>query len=55
VDDADAAFLRHRNGEARLGDGVHGGGHEREIELDGLGEAGAQVDFAREDFRISRD
>ena len=55
VDDADAAFLRHGDGEACLGDGVHGGGHERKIEPDVAREASSQIDFAREDFRVGRD
>ena len=37
VDDADAAFLRHGDGEARLGDGVHGGGHQRQVQADACG------------------
>ena len=34
VDDADAAFLRDGDREARLGDGVHRRGNERDVELD---------------------
>ena len=54
VDDADAAFLRHGDGEARLGDRVHGGGHQRKVEPDVAREARAEVDFARQDFRVGR-
>jgi hypothetical protein len=36
VDDAEAALLGHGDGQARLGDGVHGGGHERGGEGDPL-------------------
>ena len=38
VDDADAALLRDGDGQARLGHGVHGGGHERQVQLDIAGE-----------------
>ncbi len=30
VDDADAALLGHGDGQAELGNGIHGGGHQRE-------------------------
>jgi hypothetical protein len=38
VDDADAALLGDGDGQPRLGDGVHGGGHERQVQLDVAGE-----------------
>ncbi len=50
VDDAHAAGLRHGDGEARLGDGVHGGGNEGNAEFDRLGQAGSGVDLAGQDF-----
>src|SRR5436190_581330 len=34
VDDADAAFLRHGDGKARLGDRIHGGRDQRNVELE---------------------
>src|SRR5690606_24634264 len=40
--------------QARLGDGVHGGGYQRDIELDGAGEAGMQTDVARHYIGITR-
>ena len=43
VDDADTAFARDRNGHGRLGDGVHGGRHERDIERDVTGKACFQL------------
>ena len=54
VDDADAAFLRHGDGQARLGDGVHGGGQDGQAEADGAGELGAEVDFAGKDRGAGR-
>jgi CBS domain-containing protein len=52
VDDADAALLRERDGEARFGHRVHGGREERDVELDRPGEAGGEADFAGEDGRV---
>ncbi len=49
VDHAHAAGLGHGDGEAGLGDGVHGGGDQRNAELDGPREAGAGVDLAGKD------
>ena len=49
VQDADAALLRQRNRQTRFGDGVHGGGHQREIQFDGASQPGFQTDFARQD------
>ena len=42
VDDANAALLGQRNGEARLGHGVHGRRHQRNVQLDAAGETGTQ-------------
>ena len=55
VNDADAAFLGDGDGEARLGDGVHGGRQQRQIEADAAGELGGEVDLARQNFRVGRD
>ena len=46
VHDAHAAFLGEGNGEARLRHRVHGGGQQRDIQLDGAREAGGEADFA---------
>ena len=50
VDHAHAAGLGHGDGKARLGDGVHGGGDQRNAQLDRLGQAGAGIDLAGKDF-----
>ena len=47
VDDADAAGLRHGDGQPRLGDGVHGGRQDRQVELDVAGDAGADIGLGR--------
>jgi hypothetical protein len=49
VHDAHAAFLRHGDGEACLGDRVHGGGEDGDAEPHIARELGAEVDFAGED------
>ena len=55
VDDADAAFLRDRDREARFGDRVHGGGQDRQIETDRAGELRAQIGVARQEIGVRRD
>ncbi len=47
VNDTDAAFLRHRDGRLRLGDRVHGRGHERDAEPQLPRQPGRKIDFAR--------
>ena len=54
VDDADSAFLGDRDREARLGDGVHRRGNEREVQPDAAGQLRRQVDLARQYFRVRR-
>ncbi|MGX0984954.1 hypothetical protein AB7M67_006063 [Bradyrhizobium japonicum] len=54
VDDAEAAGLRHGDRHAGFGDRVHGGGHDRDVERNGAGDAGADVDLARHDVRQAR-
>ena len=51
VNHADAAGLRHGDRHARLGDGVHRRGDDRNIERDGAGDAGADIDVARQHIR----
>ena len=51
MDDADAAGLRHGDRHPRLGDGVHGGGDDRDVEGNGAGDAGADVDVGRQHIR----
>ena len=49
VDDADAAFLRQRDGQARLGHRVHGGGKQRQVERNRARQAGGEADVAGQD------
>ena len=46
--DADAALARDGHGEVRLGDGVHRGGGERDVEREFAREACARVDLRRQ-------
>jgi hypothetical protein len=55
VQDADAAELGHRDGEARFGDGVHGGGHDREVQAEVAGEPRCERDVLGQDDRVRRD
>ena len=54
VHDADAAFLRDRDREAVLGDRVHGGRHDRQVQADGAGELRGEADFVRQHFGVGR-
>ena len=47
--DADAAVLRQADGGLVLGDRVHRGGDERDVERELAGERRAQIDVARKD------
>ena len=47
VDDADAAFLRQSDCQARLGDGIHRRGQQRNVQIDVAGKLRAQTDIAR--------
>ena len=49
VNDADTALAGDSDGEAGLGDGIHGGGGERDIEDEGAGEVGACFYFGGKD------
>ncbi len=51
MDHADAAGLRHGNRHARLGDGVHCGRDDGDVERDRAGDAGADIDFGGEHLR----
>ena len=48
VDDADAAGLRHGDGEPGFGDGIHGRRDDRQVERDRAGEPGADIGVGRE-------
>ena len=50
VDDAEAAVLRHGDRHLGLGHRVHGGGDDRQVEVDRLGQARRDVDVARQDL-----
>ena len=54
VHDADAALLRQGNRQARLGDGVHRSGQQRNVQGDVAGKLGAQTDIARQDVGMRR-
>ena len=54
VQDADTAELRHRDREARFGDGVHRRSNDRKIQRKASGEAGAEADIPRQDDRVRR-
>ena len=53
VNDADAAFLRERDREPRLGDGVHGGRDDRDVQREGARELGLELNFARQELGVS--
>ena len=53
VDDADAAFLRERDREPRLGDGVHRGRDNGDIQAQGARELRLQLHFARQNLGVS--
>jgi hypothetical protein len=52
VHDADAAFLGQGDGQAGFRHRVHGGGKQRQVELDLAGKAGSEADVAGEDRRV---
>ncbi|MNS88327.1 hypothetical protein D3C72_1222960 [compost metagenome] len=54
VNDPDATFLSHGDSQASFGDGVHGGGHKRNIQADIAGQAGGQGGVARQHLGIRR-
>ena len=54
VDDAEAAVLRHRDGEPRLGDRVHRRGKDRDVEVDVARQARRDVDEVRVQLRLRR-
>ena len=54
VDDAHAALLSEGNGQASLGDCVHGSGQDRDVQRDVTGHPGLQADFPGQDLRVGR-
>src|ERR1019366_5499476 len=55
VDDADAAFLRQRDGQACFGHGVHRRRNERQVQADVAGKNSGEAGVARQDTRERRD
>ena len=55
VDDAEPSRLRHGDGEARLGDGIHRGRDEGDVESQLTGEAGAEPGLSGQDVREGGD
>ena len=54
VDHADAAGLRHGDGEIRFGHRIHGGRDKRHAQFDGFCQLGSCVDGGRQDGRVAR-
>lgn len=50
VHDADSTLLRHRNGQSRLGYGVHGRADDGNIQLNVSRQASTGIDLAGEDL-----
>ena len=48
VHNTDPAFLSHCNGQAALGDGIHCGGYEGDVDGDVAGQLCTQTDIARQ-------
>ena len=55
VHDADAAFLREGDRQARLGDGIHRRRHERDVQCDVPGDFGRELHVARQYRRVGGD
>ena len=53
MDDADAAGLRHGDGEPRFGHRVHGRRKDRDVELDVAGDHRADVGLPGHDLRVT--
>jgi hypothetical protein len=54
VDEAESAVERHGDGHARLGDRVHVGRDDRDLQADAFGERGGQVGVLGQDLRMER-
>jgi hypothetical protein len=52
MDDAHAALLGHGDGEAGLGDGIHGCGEQRGVQRDVAGELGLSADLGGDDIAV---
>ena len=54
MDHPEPALLRHGDGRPRLGDRVHGGAEERDVEPDATGQLGGDLGLARQEIRVCR-
>ncbi len=54
VDDPDSSLLCQRNGQAGFGDGVHGGGQQRDVDLNRAGKPALEADVAGHDSGMGR-
>ena len=52
VNHADSAFTGQRDSQRRFRNGVHGGGHNGDVEFDISRETGLNIDLSRQHFRI---
>ena len=55
VHDTDTALLRHRNGQAGLGHGIHGGRHQWDIQANPARQLGAQIHILGKDIGVGGD
>ena len=55
VNDADAAFLRQSNRQARFGHGIHRGRHQRDIQGNFAGQPGGEADVAGQNVGMGGD
>ena len=53
VDNANATLARYRDGKTGLGDGVHGGRHQRYIQCNTAGKSCGEINCARKHFTVS--
>src|SRR2546429_317060 len=54
MDHPEPALLRHSDGRPRLGDRVHGGAEQRDVEPDATGQLGGDLGLARQEIRVCR-
>ena len=54
VNNANTAFLRHRNGEIGFGHRIHGGRNHRDVDADFTGEFGGEENVLGKNFRVCR-
>ena len=55
MDDAHATFTRQRNRQPRFGDRVHGGGEDRDVELNAWRELDCYIRFVGKHCGVARD